>query len=671
MSNYSDPITATGSLITFDAPSGGVFDSLSVPITPTQDLHGYSSPWPAGGGKNICPPDGWEQGQLRASGSINVVSYAVSSPYILLTGGQTYTLSRHYQDYGDGQMAYHTYDLSKTHLSDSGWKQNKYAFTPESDCYIRITTRAKPQNQNPPALTPNDVGTMLVVQLERGSTATSYAPYSNICPISGRTGLSVFVGPTTAQADATTYAVDWTSEAGTVYGGTDEVVGGVLTDEWAEIPSYNGETITEPWLSSMDEYAPGATPTTGAQVVYKLATPLTYQLTPTQISMLVGGQNNVWVDTSAVITMIYRLLQVDRQTGATSIGRLAQNLLIANQFGAYSKVIINVNEELYYEAGDDTGRTFELTCPFGTQAMANNILAMLEGFQYQPYTAERAIIDPAAELGDGLTVNGVYGGIFRLSIKAGAVYNADVSSPADEEIDHEYAFIPNAERKIDRRINNLSSELLVQADQISAKVSQTGGNSSSFSWQLLSSGFLLNSGNNTVFQCNSSGIKVTGQVNATSGYIGNGSAGFLISSRSISNGKSSLSDGNYGVYIGTDGIALGPNFKVDSSGNLTANSGTFTGAVYANQIQTGGNAGYITGGQIGGRTISVGNCSYGINTSLGNADYAADVFSGAVRANYGKFYNADIGSMKFATQTVERRRASTAVSGNMYVLCAL
>ena len=160
-------------------------------------------------------------------------------------------------------------------------------------------------------------------------------------------------------------------------------------------------------------------------------------------------------------------------------------------------------------------------------------------------------------------------------------------------------------------------------------------------------------------------------MNATSGYIGNGSNGFLISAKSISNGKSSLSDGKDGVYLGTDGLALGPNFKVDRSGNLTANSGTFTGYVRANKVQSGGDAGYITGGQIGGRTISVGNCSYGINTSLGNADYSADVFNGAVRANYGRFYNLDVGSMRFVSQTVERRRASTAVAGNMYVLCAL
>ena len=93
--------------------------------------------------------------------------------------------------------------------------------------------------------------------------------------------------------DSDTYAVDWTSEAGTVYGGTLDVVSGVLTVDTANIASYNGETITEPWISSMDAYVPGGTPTTGAQVVYTLATPLTYQLTGQEVEALVGT-NNVW-----------------------------------------------------------------------------------------------------------------------------------------------------------------------------------------------------------------------------------------------------------------------------------------------------------------------------------------------------------------------------------------
>ena len=300
-----------------------------------------------------------------------------------------------------------------------------------------------------------------------------------------------------------------------------------------------------------------------------------------------------------------------RQTGATSIGRLAQNLLIANQFGAYSKVILNVTEELYYEAGNETGRTLELTCPFGTQEMANNILAMLEGFQYQPYTAERAILDPAAELGDGLTVNGVYGGIFRLSIKSGAVYNADVSAPADEEIEHEYAFIPNSERKIERKIANISSELSVQAGEIAAKVDREGGDPSSVSWTM----------DADVFK------------------------------------------------VAVDGSDV---LTVDENGLTVNGDGNFTGNVQAKNIRYGGSNGTFSGSGISGRSIGTGQLTSGINTSLGNADYAADVFAGAVYASYGKFYNLQVGSQfYFMGRKIGTRTAAAAASLNLLTLCVI
>lgn len=164
--------------------------------------------------------------------------------------------------------------------------------------------------------------------------------------------------------------------------------------------------------------------------------------------------------------------------GATSIGRQASSLSVGRQFNGYSRVIINVTEELYYTAGNDTGRTLEIDMPWGTQTMANNLLAAIRGFQYQPYETSDAILDPAAELGDGVTVNGVYSGIFRIFQRGGVLHAADVSAPASEDINHEYKYVAKTTRKIDRQIANVESELLIQAGQISAKVSQTGGNSS-------------------------------------------------------------------------------------------------------------------------------------------------------------------------------------------------
>ena len=79
---------------------------------------------------------------------------------------------------------------------------------------------------------------------------------------------------------------------------------GVLTVERAQISSYAGETLPGAWISDRDVYAAGATPTTGAQVVYELSTPVIYQLTPQQIALL-RGNNALWADTGDT-TLTYR-----------------------------------------------------------------------------------------------------------------------------------------------------------------------------------------------------------------------------------------------------------------------------------------------------------------------------------------------------------------------------
>ena len=84
----------------------------------------------------------------------------------------------------------------------------------------------------------------------------------------------------------------------TVYGGTLDVVSGVLT-VYPFYPSYNGETLNGRWVCDRAVYAEGTTPPTGSQVALMSGTGTTYALTPTQINTLLG-ENNVWADAGAV-----------------------------------------------------------------------------------------------------------------------------------------------------------------------------------------------------------------------------------------------------------------------------------------------------------------------------------------------------------------------------------
>jgi hypothetical protein len=74
----------------------------------------------------------------------------------------------------------------------------------------------------------------------------------------------------------------------TIYGGVDDFVNGGLSVEWGYIASYDEETLPAEWISDRDVYAPGTTPTTGAEVCYKLSTPTTISTSAEEITLLKG-----------------------------------------------------------------------------------------------------------------------------------------------------------------------------------------------------------------------------------------------------------------------------------------------------------------------------------------------------------------------------------------------
>lgn len=127
-------------------------------------------------------------------------------------------------------------------------------------------------------------------------------------------------------------------------------------------------------------------------------------------------------------------------------------------------------EEITYTAGDDTGRTLEVNNEWGTQQMANTILARIRGFQYQPFQAVEALVDPAVELGDGITVNGIYSGMFVQATKFGPLMKSDVSAPVDEEIEHEYGFESRTDRAYTRMVAQTRSGISMSSEAITAEV---------------------------------------------------------------------------------------------------------------------------------------------------------------------------------------------------------
>lgn len=136
---------------------------------------------------------------------------------------------------------------------------------------------------------------------------------------------------------------------------------------------------------------------------------------------------------------------------------------------AISKITLVVDEENFYSAGDATGYELTADCPWATQAMADALLTAMRGRTITAYAAGSALLDISAELGDGITVNGVYSEIGKMDITCDLMDTADVSSDVAGDVEQEYATVGSLTQTVNR-VRKSVTELIVEAGQITAHI---------------------------------------------------------------------------------------------------------------------------------------------------------------------------------------------------------
>ena len=151
-----------------------------------------------------------------------------------------------------------------------------------------------------------------------------------------------------------------------------------------------------------------------------------------------------------------KLVQLVAPADTLDIGVQASGLGVAPAFDAIDRVILysGQDKKTGYRSPKNTfdsltGRILEAYCPWTTQELADDLLTIVNGYVYQPFDASGANIDPAMQLGDGITVNGTTSVIFSAHITLNARCAADLSAPYEEEINHEYPYRSPAQRTID------------------------------------------------------------------------------------------------------------------------------------------------------------------------------------------------------------------------------
>lgn len=138
-----------------------------------------------------------------------------------------------------------------------------------------------------------------------------------------------------------------------------------------------------------------------------------------------------------------------------------------------SRVTLLVDDENSLTVGDDTGMEVIASCPHATQPMVNALLQTMKGYQYQAYEAGAANIDPAAELGDGVTVGGIYSPLSKLS-DDGRGY-AGISSPGEAEMEDEYPARGYIAQEFNRKIAETRSIITKTSEAIMLKVEGIDG----------------------------------------------------------------------------------------------------------------------------------------------------------------------------------------------------
>lgn len=148
-----------------------------------------------------------------------------------------------------------------------------------------------------------------------------------------------------------------------------------------------------------------------------------------------------------------------------------------------SRVTLKVDDDNILTAGDDTGMELLADCPHATQAMVNAILTQVKGYRYQMFSAGDAGLDPAAELGDGITLGGVYSVISRISDDGGGY--PSITAPGESELEDEYPAAGPMSRGFDRKIADTRSSITKTAEQIRLEVdNELSGLSASFTVEL-------------------------------------------------------------------------------------------------------------------------------------------------------------------------------------------
>lgn len=227
--------TASGSIAAFSDGAAANVEALTVNVEPIQNLNGYDSPWPAGGGVNKIDvsklvaygssPYGlttsFDGDWIVLSGTCTAESSTINFRIAIMTGSVVFPVTN-FRAFPNSN--------SSSHISSSafGLADDNKTLT------IYLTNMVQGETYN--------LRTKIVGYEASQSAPTSWTPYSNICPIPGRTGATVTrTGKNLFDSTQILQASGWTVE-NNVYSGTRGAFHVAFSDGFPIVPKFKENT---------------------------------------------------------------------------------------------------------------------------------------------------------------------------------------------------------------------------------------------------------------------------------------------------------------------------------------------------------------------------------------------------------------------------------------------
>lgn len=187
--------SASGEIVTFETIAESPMTSAEVSFSPVQDLNGYDSPWPGGGGKNKFEV-------TQTTQTVSGVTVTISSDGVISLSGTASAIVTLVLGYFTPEANTSYYVSGSPFATNACRLQFQEGSTTVANQYNNAdalvenlnTTQHRIRLYIANGTNVNGVTIKPMIRLASEPDA-SFAPYSNICPISGHTGAELWDDP--------------------------------------------------------------------------------------------------------------------------------------------------------------------------------------------------------------------------------------------------------------------------------------------------------------------------------------------------------------------------------------------------------------------------------------------------------------------------------------------